>query len=81
MKHWRLFGVLVLIALGPAALAVASWPSGNLEAQRALEAAPGECDSCTLRHQRLGKNAEERAEEAALLKELHENSTSDQQTE
>ena len=81
MKYWRYVTALVLIALASVALAVAGWPSEDLAHQRAFDGAPEECDSCTLRHQRVGKGAESRAREGATLKELYEESISDERTQ
>jgi hypothetical protein len=40
-------------------------------------AVPEECDSCTLRHQSLGKSKEERAREDAELRALYEKSVNE----
>lgn len=67
-------GAVALLSLSTAGWAGSAVPAQQTVPQVDEAAAPKDCDSCTARHQRLGKDEATRDQERATLKDLYETS-------
>ena len=70
-KRLAVLAVTALLPLGGVALAVVTTPSRVDLSQSVLGDMPLQCDSCTARHQGLGKDRSTREQERALLRDLY----------